>query len=82
METYVNNGTATITTQQTNNNINNFAMLLLNLQHNPLDLLERDLVIAPIVELGRARAFMRGHLLRVFEETAVHQLDGDPGGAE
>ncbi len=49
-----------------------------SLQYNPLDLIERDLIIAPIVELGRSRAFVRRHLLRVFEQPAVEQIDGDP----
>ena len=52
------------------------------LQNNTLDLIERDLVVAAVVELGRARAFVRGHLLGVLEEAAVEQIDGDPGSAE
>lgn len=38
--------------------------------HNPLHLVERDLVTCSVVELGRARAFVRGHELRVFERAA------------
>jgi hypothetical protein len=38
---------------------------LLSSNRNPLDLIERDLVIPPIVELRRPFAFVRGHLLRV-----------------
>jgi hypothetical protein len=30
------------------------------LNHDPLDLVERDLVSGAVVELGRARAFVRG----------------------
>ena len=52
------------------------------LQNNPLDLIERDLVVAAVVKLGRPRALMRGHLLGVLEEAAVEQIDGDPGSAE
>src|SRR5207245_1900338 len=52
------------------------------LQNNPLDLIERDLVVAAIVELGRARAFVRSHLLRVLDETAIDQIDGDAGRPE
>ena len=47
-----------------------------------LDLIERDLVVAAIIELGRARALVRRHLLRVFEQTAVEQIDGDAGRPE
>jgi Nucleotidyl transferase AbiEii toxin, Type IV TA system len=36
-------------------------------------------IIPAIVELGRSGAFMRCHLLRVFEESTVQQIDGDPG---
>ena len=36
-------------------------------QNYPLDLIERDLVVSAIVELGRACAFMRGHLLGIFQ---------------
>ena len=36
-------------------------------QNNPFDLVERDLVIAAIVKFGRARALVRGHLLRVLD---------------
>ena len=49
------------------------------LQNDALDLVERDLIVAAIVELGRARALMRRHLLGVLEETAVEQIDGDAG---
>ena len=52
------------------------------LQHDPLDLIERDLVVATIVELGCPRALMRGHLLRVFEEPAIREIDRDAGCPE
>jgi hypothetical protein len=41
------------------------------LQNNPLNLIPRDLVVAAIVKLGRARALTRRHLLSVFEETTA-----------
>jgi hypothetical protein len=53
-----------------------------HLQDNPLDLVERDLVVAAVVELGRACALVRGHLLGVLEEAAVEQIDGDAGCSE
>lgn len=37
------------------------------LENNPLDLIKGDLVVAAIVEFGRARAFVCRHLLGVFE---------------
>jgi hypothetical protein len=45
----------------------------------PLDLIERDLIVAAVVELGRSRALMCGHLLCEFEQTAVEQINGDAG---
>src|ERR1700751_1862843 len=54
----------------------------MTLQHNPLHLIERDLVVTAILKLGRARALMRRHLLGVLEEAAVEQIDGDAGRAE
>jgi hypothetical protein len=53
-----------------------------SLQNNALDLIESDLVVAPIVKLCRACALMRCHLLGVLEETAIEQIDGDAGRAE
>ena len=37
---------------------------------NPLDFIERDFIAGPIIELGGARTFVRGHGLRVLERTA------------
>jgi hypothetical protein len=51
----------------------------LELEHNPFDFVERDFVIPPIIKLGRPRAFLRGHLLRVFEQPAFRQVDRDAG---
>jgi predicted transcriptional regulator len=42
-----------------------------DVQHNPLNLIERVLILAAIVELRRPRALMRRYLLRVLEEAAV-----------
>src|SRR5215213_7527318 len=47
-----------------------------------LDLIERNLIARAVVELGRARAFMRGHGLRIFERAAGLEIDGDAGCAE
>ena len=55
---------------------------MLTLEHDLLNLIERDLVVAPIIELGRARALMRGHLLRMFEQPAIREIDRDAGGPE
>ena len=49
------------------------------LQNNPLDLIERDLVVAAVIEFRRAGTFVRRHLLGIFEQPAVEQIDGDPG---
>ena len=57
-------------------------MILHSLQNDALHLIERDLVVAPIIQFSRARALVRRHLLRVFEQTAVEQLDGDSGRPE
>ena len=52
------------------------------LDHNPLYLIERDVVAGPIIKLRRARAFMRGHRLRVFQRAAGFEIGGDAGRAE
>ena len=36
----------------------------------------------PVVELGRARALMRRHFLRVLERAAIGEVSSDSGGAE
>jgi hypothetical protein len=53
-----------------------------SLDHNPLDLIERDDVGRAVVELGSARALMRSHRLRVFERSAGFEIGGDARGAE
>jgi hypothetical protein len=47
-----------------------------------LDLVERNGVIAPVVEAGCAGGFVASHLLRDFQLAAVLQVRGDAGGAE
>src|SRR5690349_16146847 len=49
---------------------------------NPLDLIERDLVAGPVVELRRARTLMRSHRLRVFERAAGLEIGRNAGRAE
>jgi hypothetical protein len=47
------------------------------LNRNALDLIERDLVTGAIVELGGARALVRGHGLGVFKRAAGLEIGGD-----
>jgi hypothetical protein len=49
---------------------------------DPLNLIERDLVTGPIVQLCRARAFLRGHGLGVFDRAARLEIGGDAGRPE
>jgi hypothetical protein len=49
---------------------------------NPLDFVERDLVLPAVVEFGRPRRFVVRDLLRDFEFTAVLQIRRDAGRAE
>jgi hypothetical protein len=51
-------------------------------ERNPLDLIEGNLIGAPVVKSGGPRRFMTGHLLGDLELAAVLQVGGDPGGAE
>src|SRR3954453_15831999 len=52
------------------------------LEANSLDLVLGEPLFRAVVELGRARALVRGHLLRVPKRTAIRKIDGDAGGAE
>ena len=52
--------------------------MLHELDRDPLDFIERDLVAGAIVKLGGARAFMRGHGLRFFQRAAADEIGGDP----
>ncbi len=47
------------------------------LQSDPLHLILGKPLLGPIIELGRARAFMSRHLLRVFQSAAVGQIRRD-----
>ena len=49
---------------------------------NPLHLVLRQPLLGAVIELGRARAFMRRHFLRVFERAAIGKISGDAGRAE
>src|SRR4029077_12126418 len=49
---------------------------------DPLDLLLGKALLRSVVQLRRTRAFVRRHLLRMLERTAVGEVSGDPGGAE
>ena len=49
---------------------------------NPLNFIERDFVIAAVVEFGRPRRFMVGDLLRNFQLAAVFQIRRNAGRAE
>jgi hypothetical protein len=51
-------------------------------QPDPFDFLLREAFLRSVVKFGRARAFMRGHCLRVFERAAVAEIGGDPGRAK
>jgi hypothetical protein len=51
-------------------------------KYDPFDLIERDLVVAAVVELGGAGALVRRHLLGVFEQPAIQEIDRYPGRAE
>jgi hypothetical protein len=48
------------------------------LNGNPLHLVELDFVAGAVLELGRARTFMRGHGLGVFERAADLEICGHP----
>jgi len=55
-------------------------MRLLN--RNPLDLVERNFIISPVIELGCPRRFVVRDLLRDLEFTAVFQIRDDAGCTE
>ena len=44
--------------------------------------IKRDLVAGAIVELGGARAFVRGHGLSILQSAAGFKIGGDPGCSE
>src|SRR5216684_1608722 len=49
------------------------------LNNDPLDLIEGDLVTGAVVEFSRARAFVCGHELRIFEGAPGVHVSRDPG---
>ena len=51
-------------------------------QPDPLHFVLREPVLRSIVEFGRARAFMRGHGLRVFKRAAIAEIGGNAGRAK
>src|SRR5438874_4850855 len=49
---------------------------------NPLHLVERELVVAAVVELGSSGRLVVGHLLGLFQRASVFEVVGDTGGPE
>ncbi len=52
------------------------------LQPDPLHLFAGQPLLGAVIELGRARALVRRHGLRVFQCAAIGQVVGDPRGAK
>jgi hypothetical protein len=48
-------------------------------QPDPLDFAQRNLVLCPVVKLGRSRRLMFGHLLSLLEPAVVLQVNRDAG---
>ena len=57
-------------------------LALLRSQPDPLDLVLREPFLGAVVELGRARALVRRHFLRVLQSAAGFKIGGDAGRAE
>jgi hypothetical protein len=49
------------------------------LQPDSLHLAQRNLVLCPIIELGRSRRLVSGHLLGMLESSVVLQINRDAG---
>jgi len=49
---------------------------------DPVDFVERNLIAGPVIELGRARTFVRRHRLCIFERAAVVEIGRNPRGAK
>ena len=47
-----------------------------------LNLIERDLIAAPVIEAGSPGRLMGSHLLGDFEPSAAFEIGGDAGSAE
>src|SRR5208282_3174176 len=52
------------------------------LDRNSLNFIERDLIASAVIELRRARAFVRSHGLRVLERPASLEISCNAGGAK
>src|SRR5712671_5010105 len=52
------------------------------LKPDALNLVLGEPLLGAVVELGRTRALMRRHFLRVFEHTAIGEVGGNPGRAK
>jgi hypothetical protein len=52
------------------------------LNQDTLDLIERNLILSLVVELGRARRLVVGDVLRGFKRAVVLQVRGDAGRPE
>src|SRR6266481_1584083 len=52
------------------------------LKPDALNLVLGEPLLGAVVELGRTRALMRRHFLRVLERAAVGEIGGNPGGAK
>ena len=51
-------------------------------KRNPLNLIERDLITAPVIEPSRSCRLMTGHVLGDLQLATVLEVSGDAGGAE
>src|SRR3954465_12037784 len=47
------------------------------LDRNPFYFIQRNLVAGTVIELGRARAFMRGHGLGIFQRSTGLEIGGN-----
>jgi len=52
------------------------------LKPDPLHLVLREPLLGAVIEVCRARAFVRRHFLRVFERAAIGKISGDAGRAK
>jgi hypothetical protein len=52
------------------------------LEHHLLNLIQTHVIRSPVIQLGRPRALMGRHLLRLLKIPAIGQVDGDPGRPE
>jgi hypothetical protein len=62
------------------NIITSHILKIVILNHDPLDLIQRNLIARPVIELSRLRAFVVGDLLGMLDGAAVLQVGGDAGG--